>query len=233
MQFNPGSSLGIVDETLKICSATTGKYALVDIARRVNAGMVRAFRIGYQITGDASLDDDSKSMPPISYQTLTTGINAYPVNGFSGTFTNFIKLETLDSAENAYELTEDNLVELNFTDLYSTAKTGVPSNFVKVGGTYYLRPTPDYTITNGLIGFGNRKPNFFVSGDTTKEAPYWLPEFYLSRFAAQPYLEENGMQNAQSNYQHILEDEAEIRSYFVRLNKNSRPKMSALGQNNK
>jgi hypothetical protein len=234
MQFsNTTSETGIVQETLKICKATVGKYPLKDIARRVNAGMVRAFRIGFLITGDASLDDDTRVTLPISYQNLVSGLNAYPVSGFSGTFTNFIKLEARDSGGNSQILTEENVVELNFLDKYTTSDIGNPTYFVKVGGTYYVRPTPNYNYTNGLAGFGNRKPDFFVSTDTTKESPYWLPEFYLARYAAQPYLEENGMQNAQSNYQHILEDEQEIRDYWVRMSKNTRPKFSALNQNNK
>ncbi len=233
MNFNPGNSTGIVDEVLKITKATTGKYPLVDIARRVNAGLVRAFQIGFQITGDVSLDDVLKSAPPIGYQNIASGTNAYAVSGFSGTFTNFVKLEVLDNAGNSKELQEEFLVELNFTDLYSASKTGVPSYFVKVGATYYLRPTPNYNYTNGLIGFGNRKANFFVSTDTAVAQPLWLPEFYLARYAAQPYLEENGMQNAQSNYQHILEDEQEIRNYFIRISKNTRPRMSALSQDNR
>lgn len=124
-------------------------------------------------------------------------------------------------------------MELNFYDNYQTAITGTPAYFVKVGGTYFIRPTPNYNSTNGFKGFGNRKPDFFTSSDTTKEAPKWLPEFYLSRYASQPYLEENGMENAKSNYQHLLEDEAEIRSYWVRVSKNSRSRMTAMRQDNR
>lgn len=233
MQFNPGSSQGIVDETLKICSATTGKYSLADIARRVNAGMVRAFRIGYEITGDNSLDDDSKSTTPIGYQNLSSGVNAYPASGFSGTFTNFVKFEVLDSNGNSTELQEEDVMELNFVNNYSTSILGTPTYFVKVGGTYYVRPTPNYTKANGFLGFGNRKPDFFISSDTTKEAPRWIPEFYLSRFAAQPYLEENSMENKDENWQHILEDEQEIRNYFTRLKKESRQRMTGMRENNR
>lgn len=234
MVFNShATNQDIVSEVLKISGATTASYSLNDITRRVNAGMVRVFRIGYEITGDASLDDESKSTPPIGYQNLSSGVNAYGVTGFTGTFTNFVKLEALDSSGNSTELIEENIVELNFLNNYKTTITGTPAFFVKVGGTYYIRPTPNYAVTNGLAGFGNRKPDFFSASDTTKEAPRWLPEFYLSRFAAQPFLEENKLRNSQSNYQHILEDEAEIRSYFVRLNKNSRQRMSAAYQNNK
>jgi len=233
MDFNPGNSLGIVDEVLKICSATTGKYPLADIARRVNAGMVRAFRLGFEINGDTSLDDERNASEPRSYQNLSTGVNAYPVSNFSGSFTNFIKLEALDSGGNSQVLAEENLVELNFTDLYSTSDTGSPAFFVKIGGTYYVRPTPNYNSTNGLIGFGNRKPNFFAAASTAISQPVWLPEFYLARFAAQPYLEENGMSNAASNYQHILEDELEIRKYWIRVSKNTRPRLDSLRQDNR
>lgn len=234
MQYaSHANNLDIVSETRDITGTTSTSYAIEDITRRVNAGITRAFKIGFEITGDVSLDDDSKSTTPIGYQNLTTGVNAYGVAGFSGTFTNFLKLEALDSAGNPVELGEENLIELNFSELYSTALTGVPSNFVKVGGTYYVRPTPNYTKASGLIGFGNRKPDFFTTTDTTKEPPKWIPEFYLPRYAAQPFLEKNGLKNSQSNFQHILEDEREIKNYFIKISKNTRPRLSAMGQNNK
>jgi len=234
MQFSDTSNeTGVIQEVLKICKSTVGKYPLKDITRRVNAGMVRAFRLGFLITGDASFDDPSKSTPPIGYQSLVSGTNAYAVSGFSGDFTNFIKLEVLDSGGNAFELKEEQLVELNFSDKYSTSITGVPDYFVKMGGTYYLRPTPDYAKANGLIGFGNRKSDYFISTDTIKEQPEWLPDFYLARYASQPYLEENGMVNSQTNWQHFLEDENELRLFFLRSAKNVRPRLTNLYQNNK
>lgn len=234
MQFNShATNFDIVSEVLKICKATTGKYALVDIARRVNSGLDRYFYLGSLITGDASVNDDNNSITPLDKRTLTSGTNAY-FSPVSGSYNGVLKLEILDSGGNSHVLEEESIVELNFGDAYSTSITGTPTNFVKVGGTYYLRPTPSYTKANGLTIFTNNRPSYFASTDTTKVPG--IPtgfHMFLARWAAQPYLEENSMDNAQSNWQHILNDEKEIKDYFVRMSKNSRPRMSAFRQNNK
>ena len=234
MQFNSHSTnFDIVSEVLKICKATTGKYALVDIARRVNSGLDRYFYLGSLITGDASVNDDNNSITPLDKRTLTSGTNAYS-SPVSGSYNGVLKLEILDSGGNSHVLEEESIVELNFGDAYSTSITGTPAYFVKVGGTYHVRPTPSYTKANGLTFFTNNRPSYFASTDTTKVPG--IPtgfHMFLARWAAQPYLEENSMDNAQSNWQHILNDEKEIKDYFVRMSKNSRPRMSPFRQYNK
>lgn len=233
MQYNPGSSLGIVDETLSICKATVGKYPLVVITRRINNGLDRYFTLGFGITGDASLNDENNTVTPLYQQSLTTSINAYFIPA-TGSYNGVLKLEALDSGGSSHILQEENIIELNFGQDYSTSIVGTPSHFVKVGGTYYVRPTPSYTKANGLTAFSNNRPSYFVSGDTTK-SPGIPTQFhmFLARYAAQAYLEENSMENARSNWQHILNDEKEIKDYFLRMSKNSRPRMGAMYQNNK
>jgi hypothetical protein len=234
MNFNSNSDqLDIVSEVLRITKSTVGKYPLKDITRRVNSGLDRYFQLGFLITGDASLNDENNSVTPLYSQTLTTNTNAYFIPA-TGSYNGVLKLEALDSAGNSSVLTEENIIELNFGQDYSTSTVGVPSHFVKVGGTYYVRPTPNYTKASGLLAFTNNRPSYFASTDTTK-SPGIPSQFhmFLARWGAQAYLEENGMQNAQSNWQHILNDEKEIKDYFLRMSKNSRPRMAGIYQNNR
>lgn len=234
LQFNShATNQDIVSKVLSLCKATIGKYPLVNITTEVNSGMDRYNFLGQMITGDVSVNDDNNSVTPLDKRTLTSGTNAYS-SPVSGSYNGVLKLEILDSGGNSHVLEEENIVELNFGDAYSTSITGTPANFVKVGGTYYLRPTPSYTKANGLTFFTNNNPSYFASTDTTK-VPGIPANFhmFLARWAAQPYLEENSMDNAQSNWQHILNDEKEIKDYFVRMSKNSRPRMSAFRQYNK
>lgn len=234
MQFNShATNQDLVSEVLSITKATVGKYPLVVITRRINSGLDRYFNLGFAITGDASLNDENNSVTPLYSQTLTTNTNAYFIPA-TGSYNGVLKLEVLDSGGNSSVLIEENIIELNFGQDYSTSTVGVPSHFVKVGGTYYVRPTPNYTKASGLVAFTNNRPSYFTSSDTTK-SPGIPTQFhmFLARWGAQPYLEENSMSNASSNWQHILNDEKEIKDYFLRMAKNSRPRFSAMYQNNK
>jgi hypothetical protein len=234
MNFNSNSDQqDIVSEVLKICKATTGKYPLKDIARRVNAGLDRYFHIGFMATGDVSLGDQNNSVTPLYQQSLSSGINAYAV-AITGSYNGVLKFEALDSSGNSSVLEEENLMELDFGQEYSTAVTGVPSHFVRVGGTYYVRPTPNYTKANGLTAFANNRPSYFASTDTTK-SPGIPTQFhmFLARFAAQPYLQENNMDNVQSNAQDIFRDEREIKDYFLRTNRGARGRMSGANESNR
>lgn len=234
MQFNGNSdSSDIVSEVLKICKATTGKYSLKDIARRVNLGIDRYFEIAFEVTGDASFDDSNRAAAPIVTQAFVSGTNSYKLSSFSGSLTNFVSLEALDAAGNQTALIEESSIEINFSQDYSTSITGTPSYFVKIGDFIYVRPTPNYNKNPGLRAFVNRQGSYVASTDTTINIG--IPSIhhaFLCKYAAQPYLEEFTMANAQSNFQHILEDEQRIRDFFFR-SKRGLTRMQPLRQNNK
>lgn len=234
MQYNShATSQDVVSEALSLSKASLGTYPIADITRRANAGVSRYFEIAFEVTGDASIDDANYGAVNIGTQTLTSGTNSYLLSSFTGTALNVVKLEVLDSNSNSTVLSEERLEDVNFGKDYSTSIVGVPTNFVRLGNYFYVRPTPNYTKAAGLVAYINRKGSYFTTTDTTKTTPAGMPELYLPRYIAQPYLEKESMANAQSNYQHILEDEQLIRQYFLRISKNSRARMQPQWQDNR
>jgi hypothetical protein len=234
MQFSGESdSRDIVTEILTICKATTGKYSLKSIARRVNLGIDRFLEIGHEIAG-IKVDDINRTSAPLGTQTITLGTNAYKIASFNGSATNFTKLEILDSGSRSFELIEDSAIEINFNQDYSTSITGTPTNFLRLGDFLYLRPTPNYTLAAALKAMIERPAIYVLSTDTTFQ-PGIPPQFHewLCQYGSQKYLEENEMSNVQSNYQHILDGEARIREYFSRIRQGIGTTAKGLNQNNR
>lgn len=232
MVFNSDAdSQSIVDEVLKITKSTVGKYPLKDIARRVNFALDRYFELAENAAGKGTFDDINQSSPPILTQNLVSGTNKYKVSSFAGTYSgsilNFVRLEVLDSSGNSHTLIPEAIEELqeSFPTLYSTTASGVPTYYLKIGDFIYLRSSPNYNSTNGLVAYAERAASYFASTDTTKVAGIpVIHHMFLCRFAAQPFLEEWTMSNAQSNKQNIFEDEDKIVRYWSRVNKNNRMK---------
>lgn len=242
MQFNTQSdSQSIVDEILSITKSTLGKYPIKSIARRVNLALDRYLEIATSVAGKGVVDDINQATPPILQQNLVSGTNKYIISGsfagtYSGSFFNIIKMEALNSGGIGQILTPESidLIQDAFSTLYSTATTGTPSNYLRLGNYVYIRPTPNYNSTNGLVVYGERTFSYFASTDTTKTPGIPVPHhLFLCHYAAQPYLEENSMSNAQNNYQHILEDETEIRKYYFRIDKGLSNRIKANIENNR
>jgi hypothetical protein len=222
-----------VNEILKTCKATTGKYPLVDITRRFNFALDRYFTLAFQTDGRWKFDDVNQTDVPLETLNIVSGTNKYDMSQLTDELFQLFRIEFLDSNSNPILAEEEDFDKLKqcgltFTSAYSTASTNqsVPSKYLKWGKFLYIRATPNYTLSAAIKFYFNRHASYMASTDTTKVpgVPV-IHHQYLCRLAAQPYLDENNMSNSEKNQQLILQDEQAIQAHFAMRDKDVPPRV--------
>jgi hypothetical protein len=121
-----------------------------------------------------------------------------------------------------------------FQKTYIDAGSGTPTHYCKLGDFIYLRPKPDYNETNGLKLYINRPASYMTpsSTDTVPGVPR-IHHWALCRKTALPWLLERGKPQAKSIAQLLVQDEADIRRYFAKRNKDIKNRMVPRQENNR
>lgn len=151
----------IRDEINRICGVTDEVYSLRDKLARVNQALDRYWSLASAFAPEGSFDDTNQSTAPIETQSLADGTNAYKVGDFTNEVLQILRMTVLQDDG----ITEVDLYREAFDDYseflqhYSTATAdkGDPSFWTKYGDYIYIRPTPDYSETNGLRAYVNRE----------------------------------------------------------------------------
>lgn len=113
-------------------------------------------------------------------------------------------------------------------------REGIPTRYDKRGDTIWLDVTPNYNVTNGIKVFFKRGASYFVSTDTTK-VPGIASIFhkFISLHMSVSYAVDKTMPNAKNWAELLAIEESSIKSFYTKRNKDERPKLKPLIQNNK
>jgi len=218
----------VSDLKFVLTSSSTGSIDMsaTDIASVINRWYDRAVSLIMRADSRWEWDDDNYETLPVATTNLVSGQADY--NIASSTFLNLIRLEMKDSSGNSIFLNPISYEDRKGIAMTEWAKTnGTPEYYDKVGNSFILYPTPNYSSTAGLKAYFQRIPSYFESDDTTK-TPGFNPLFHrlLSVGPAYDYCLANGLTTKLS----VLSNEITkletglIESYSQRI-KDDPPKM--------
>lgn len=228
MQFNPGSSAGIVDDIDFICDTDVNVYPLVQKTRNVNRWFDRLVSLILEADGRWQWDDTNWTDSPVATATLVNNQQDYSVFAASPSsgqdYLSITRVEVLDSAGNYNELTP-----IDWNDIKGQATTefmetaGMPQYYDKVGASLFLYPKPStsyVTATAGLKVYFQRNGSYFESTDTTKSPG--VPSIfhrYLSLGGALDYCIKKQLPQRDEVRFQIAQMEQDILSFFQKRSK--------------
>lgn len=171
--YNSISTDAIAQEIDRICSSSANTYPVKNKIARVNSALDRYLHLAFQADSRWNFDDITETSPPIDTQSIVSGTNRYKISAFTETLLSLIRLEVLNSAGTGLPLIPETMDDLSgsvnnetgringsssdtFQERYVNADSGTPTHYIKYGGFIYLRPTPDYSETDGLLAYFNR-----------------------------------------------------------------------------
>ena len=176
-------------------STKTIDFTAADIVSSINAYYNEVVSIILSSDNRWEWDDNNFTTLPVSTANLVSGQRDYGIT--AATFLDLIRLEMKDSSGNWIQLKPISYSDKRGTAMTEWAKTdGTPHSYDKVGNSFILYPTPNYSSTAGLKVYFQRPPSYFANDDTTK-VPGFNPLYhrYLSMGAATDYCVVNDMTN--------------------------------------
>jgi len=253
MQYNSeANSYDIVSEVRTICGCTSSEYSDNDLARRFNQALDWYFDIAFDSDSEQTFDDSNHSDPPIDSVNIVSGTNRYKFSDFTDEIFSIVNVEILSSQAKGIYLIPETLENMGvgslapesgrvqaisnrtFQKTYIDAGSGTPTHYCKLGDYIYLRPNPDYNEANGLKLYINRPASYMTpSSTTTVPGVPRIHHWALCRKTALPWLIENEKPQAKSIAQLLVQDEADIRRYFAKRNKDIQNKMTPRVENNR
>jgi hypothetical protein len=141
---------------------------LYDFTARLNRAYDKVATMIMSLDGRWSWDDTNYTDSPIGSTNLVSGQKDY---GIDVEFMDIQKVIVLDSNGNKsviypYDIKDQGA---NFLlEKMDSDNTGIPTRYLKRGGSIYLDPIPNYSYSAGLIIYYQRKPSYFTYTDTTK-----------------------------------------------------------------
>ena len=158
--YEPISQDSIIDEINRICGTTNEVYSNRLKISRVNQALDRYWKIVSDTAPKGTFDDTGRTSAPIETQNLVDGTNTYKISDFTNEVLQILKIAILkDDGETEIDLIHEEFDDYNeFLQWYSTdvADKGEPTHWTVMGDYIYLRPTPNYSETNGLRAYINR-----------------------------------------------------------------------------
>jgi hypothetical protein len=229
MLYNDSTnSTGICQEIDSICGTNSTSYTLADKNRRLNSALDDYVLLAIKEASGWSVEDTGETDLPIASTDLVSGQADYSFPNES------LVLETLQI------LLADGVTyrELSPVDqINPNAGSGIPTGYKKVGNSFILTPTPNYTVTSGIKNHYRRAFNYStVSSTTFTPTSPGIPSVFhtwLARKASLPYLVEKGIASKNDINALILEGNDKIIAYFGRRPKDVVKRMSPARESNK
>lgn len=190
MDFNNTTTYdGLCQDIDFLVSTDSTNYDLYRKAANVNRALDDAIAIILSADGRWQYDDSNYTDLPIGTTDLVTNQQDY---SFSSEFLDVTRVELKDANGNwrllipfdQKDLTVNNLAPLptgvigigvpanganySLTDFLKTP--GTPVYYDKIANSIFLYPTPNYSQASSLKIYFQRKPSYFLSTDTTKQA---------------------------------------------------------------
>lgn len=222
------TKLGVCQEIDSICKSNTVSYPLDDKNRRLNGALDDFVLLALKEASGWSVEDFGETDLPISRANIVSGQQDY---AFPEELLVLEKLEILPANSSSWiELTPVNEIDSN-------SGSGVPTEYKKVGNSFLLSPTPNYSLSLGIRAHYRRGFNYSsVSNSTFLPTSPGIPtqfHMWLARKASLPYLVENGISNKNDIAALIADGDDKIIAYFGRRPKDVKRRMVAARQSNK
>ena len=174
-------------------STATIDFSDADIVRSVNLYYDEIVSVIMKSCGRWEWDDNNYDTLPIAVTDLKSGQEDYEID--AAEFLNLLRLDMKDPSGNKIQLEPMSQEDKRGTAMTEWAKTaGTPHHYDKIGNSFILYPTPNYSSDEGLQVYFQRIPDYFAAEDTTK-TPGFNPLYhrYLSLGAAVDYCSVNNM----------------------------------------
>lgn len=228
MQWNPGSSLGIVDDIDFLCGTDSTSYPTADKARNANRHYYKAVSDILKVAGRNQWDDSNLTslseltfdlvdgQQDYSWPSNALKLDAIEIKDADG---NWIRLKEIDSAD----------LRRTISDFQST--DGTPQYYDVRGDSFFLYPAPatgSVTTSAGGKVFVAREFDALVSGDTTQE-PGFAEPFHriVSLGAAYDWLIVNDTSQKADRILTAYEQlRAELREFYASKNKDVVPMLT-------
>lgn len=228
MQYNPGSSQGIVDEVLFLVNATTNTYPLADITRNVNRWFDTCVSDILSSSNRWQWDDKNFTTLPKATTAVASGQQAYT---FDSDWLEVDRIDFRDSSGNWNKLIpiDQRDIEGGYDDFEET--DGIPKFFDVEGENINLFPAPNFSdsdVNDGSLKvWFRREPDYFTTTDTTQEpgiaAPYHR---ILSLGAAFDYALAHDLPKAKTLFQEADRLREEMKEYYASRNKYEQPRIT-------
>ena len=231
MQFNPGSSAGIVDDIDSMVDTNSTTYPIAEKTRNINRWYDRAASILMQADGRWQWDDTNWTDYPIATTNLVDSqqdysiIQAIPTAGQD--YLRILRVEVLNNAGNwnlIAPIDQADIYDQSVTDFLKTS--GMPAYYDKQSTSIFLYPKPltaNVTLTNGLRIWFQRAPSYFVTTDTTKQPGFpSIFHRYLSLGAAYDYAKKKTLPQVNQLRADILEIEDQMSTFMALRNRDEK-----------
>lgn len=210
MLYNDSATgTGICQEIDSICGSNTTSYPLVDKNRRLNSAIDDFATIALKECGGWTPEDSGETNLPIATTDLDSGTGTY---SFPSELLSIINLK-IKASDGVTQIT---LTPVDTLPLNQSA--GQPTAYKKVGNSFILDRTPNYSVTDGIEIEYRRAFNYStVSGSTFTPTSPGIPSIFhtwLARKASLPYLITKGIASKNDIFTLITEELPNIKSYF-------------------
>lgn len=246
LQFNDTTNkngiVQLIDANCGIKSTNTLAYPIEDKTRDIDLALTNAIEIALRSSGTWKFDDSNHTDYPIITTNLVSGQRDYSFtsdengNLILDIYKVFIK-DSSGTYQEIYPIDvemagDSNTNTSSFTDGQNLG--GVPYRYDKQANGIFLDPVPNYNSTAGIKVYISREGSFFTSADTTKKAGIagTLHE-YLATYPTYLYHLRNESPNVDRWRNEVDRWEKKISEYYSKRNKDIRPRMRVLYQNNK
>jgi hypothetical protein len=224
MQFNPGSSAGIVDEIDFLVNTTTNTYPLADKTRNINRWLDVVVSDILQAGNRWQWDDTNFTTIPRATTNLVSGQEQYSFDS------NWLTVERIDIKNADGEWI--NLKPIDQRDIQGAydefeSTDGTPEYFDIDGENIFLFPNPNYNSTNGMKVFFQRKPDYFTTADTTQEPGFAAPYHrLLSLGAAYDFALSHALPQTNLIKAELEKMRGELQAHYASRNKYERPQIT-------
>lgn len=160
---------GILQQVRAMMRVDSNQWATANVVNSCNNWF--DFLLGYALALDKKFqwDDTNHTKLPQGTTNLVSGQSDYSflTDEQGNRILDLLRLEIVDSNGTRHNL--ELIDQAEISGALSTT-TGLPTQYDKIADNIVrLYPTPNLSVTSGLIFYFQRSPSYFVATDTTKE----------------------------------------------------------------
>ena len=209
LYYDDTNKTGLCQEIDDLCGTSAVSYPLAAKLRRMNSGLDEYAVIALRECGNWTAEDTGETDLPLATTNLVSGQSDY---AFPSELLSLVNL-TITAADGVNEIL---LTPIDFIPLNQAS--GQPTSYKKVGNSFILSPTPNYSLSAGIQSEYRRGFNYAtLSGTTFTPTSPGIPTIFhpwLARKASLPYLVSKGIKSKNDIASLITTDEAGIVTYF-------------------
>ena len=213
------NNLGIVQDITSITKATLTDYPIADRTRDINNAYSRAAYLIIMADGRMQWDDTNATDQPVTQTSLVSGQEDYniftaaPVALKDWLSIERVELKDEDGLWRLLQPIDKRNLGVAWAEYLKT--NNKPYYYEFFGTSLYLKPAPDYSLSNALRIYFQRAPQYFAATDTTKR-PGFASIFhsYLSLVPSYRWARDHGLKNEKSLKRDIQEMEQAIQKHY-------------------